>query len=169
MTLIAEQPRIVTPEELLSLPDNNTMELVNGQIVEKNVGLESSTIEGLFYFRVQSFLVSHPIAEVFPASMGYRCFRDDVDRIRKRDMTVVRLEPLKTLTDPNPGYMPIVPDLAVEVVSPNDGVYELDAKVQEYHDAGFPLVWVADPKARTMTVYPLGAKPVIYTTDDELT
>ena len=160
MTVVEIAP-VFTPEDLLGMPDNATKELVNGQIVEKNVSVESSKIEALFTSRFQIFLLSNPVADVFPASLGYQCFEDDPSKIRKPDTTVIRLDRLKNLPDPNPGYMPIVPDLAVEVISPNDVVYDVDEKVQEYLDAGFPLVWVADPKARTITVYPLGGRPVI--------
>lgn len=170
MTLLAAQPtKTYTPEDLLALPEGNSTELVDGQLVEKNVSVESSKIEALFTSRFQIHLFNHPVAEVFPASLGYRCFEDSPDKIRKPDTTVIRLERLKTLLDLNPGFMPIVPDLAVEVISPNDIVYEVDEKVREYLDAGFPLVWVADPKARTITVYPQDGRPVIFTEDDEIT
>ncbi len=46
------------------------------------------------------------------------------------------------------GYCTIPPDLAVEVVSPNDLVAELDEKVEEYLRAGVKLVWVVHPDAR---------------------
>jgi Uma2 family endonuclease len=166
---IAEITRIVTPEELLRLPDNNTMELVDGQIVEKNASVTSSQIELLFAFQFQAHALAHPFAKVFPASLGYQCFDDDPGKVRKPDCTVVLLQRLNKLPDPNPGYMPIVPDLAVEVISPNDMVYEVDEKVREYLDAGFPLVWVADPKVRTVTVHPRGGRPTIFTAEDELT
>lgn len=166
---VAELTRPITPEDLLLLPDNSTMELVDGQIVEKNVSAESSRIEGLFSFRLQAFLLQHPVAEVYPASLGYQCFEDSPDKVRKPDTTVISLDRLKKLSDPDPGYMPIVPDLAIEVISPNDMVYKVDEKVREYLDAGFPLIWVADPKARTVTVHPLNGRPVIFTADDELT
>jgi Uma2 family endonuclease len=167
---VATLPRHVTPEELLAMPDNSSMELVDGQIVEKQVSSGSSKIEGRFFFHFMTFVQAHPgLAEVFPASLGYQCFDDDPGKVRKPDTTVVRLERLKALPNPDPGYMPIVPDLAVEVISPNDSVYEVDKKVEEYLDAGFPLVWVADPRSRTVTVHPNGGKPVIFTAEDELT
>jgi len=150
------------------MPDNNTMELVNGQIVEKNGSVESSEVEGHFLFRFQVFLLNNRVADVFPASLGYQCFTEDHLKIRKPGATIVRLDRLKALADPNPGYMPIVPDLAVEVISPNDMVYDVDEKVKEYLDAGFPLIWIADPKARTITVYQPGRRPVIHTGDDEM-
>ena len=43
------------------------------------------------------------------------------------------------------GFTSIPPDLAVEVVSPNDTVYDLDEKLEDYRAAGIPLVWVVYP------------------------
>jgi Uma2 family endonuclease len=169
MTLTAEQPRTITPEELLRMPDSSTMELVNGRIVEKNVSLESSKIEGAFFFRFKAFLLEKPVAEAFPASLGYQCFAEEPLRVRKPDATVVKVERIRALPEPNPGFMPIVPDLAVEVISPKDLAYEVEEKIAEYTRAGFPLLWVANPKSRTVTVYRLGQRPVVFTAADELT
>jgi Uma2 family endonuclease len=38
-----------------------------------------------------------------------------------------------------------IPDLAVEVLSPNDQPDAIRAKIEEYLGAGVPLVWVVDP------------------------
>ena len=168
MTL-AEMTPTITPDELLRMPDSSTKELVDGQIVEKQVSIESSKIELLIAARFQTFLFTHPVAEVYPASLGYQCFEDNPTKIRKPDVTVVLLDRLKNLADPNSGFMPIVPDLAVEVISPNDTVYEVDAKVREYLDAGFPLVWVADPEMQTIMAYSPGGRPTIHTAADEIT
>ncbi len=151
------------------MPDNSTLELVDGQIVEKDMSAESSEIELLFGARIMIFLMQHPVAKVYPASLGYRCFSDDPDKVRKPDASVIRLDRLTALEDPNPGYMPIPPDLAIEVISPNDVTYDMDKKLREYFSAGFPLVWVADPNDRTITVRPLNGRPFILTEDDEIT
>ena len=65
-------------------------------------------------------------------------------------------------------YWPGAPDAAVEIISPGDRVYEVDAKVQEWLDAGAKLVWVFNPRQRTVTVYKPGVNPVILTTQDTL-
>ena len=51
------------------------------------------------------------------------------------------------------GYVTIPPDLAVEVVSLNDLVGEIDEKVDEYLRAGVQLVWVVRPAARAVRVF----------------
>ena len=175
MTLLASPPRPkattakVTPEELLRMPDGGTCELVDGRIVEKNVSVESSEVELDFGFVFKTFTRTHPVAKVYPQSLGYRCFGDAPDKIRKPDTTVVRIERVRALDDLNPGFMPIIPDLAVEVISPNDLAREVDEKVREYLEAGFPLVWVANPVTRAITVNPRDGKPVIFTAEDEIT
>ena len=45
------------------------------------------------------------------------------------------------------------PDLAVEVLSPSNRPAEVRRKVSAYLGAGCPLVWIADPKRRTITVH----------------
>ena len=51
------------------------------------------------------------------------------------------------------GFGDVVPDLAVEVLSPEDRArYVLD-KVGEYLQAGVRLVWVVDPKRERAVAY----------------
>lgn len=47
----------------------------------------------------------------------------------------------------------IVPDLAVEIVSPNDSFSDIETKVAEYLARGVALVWVIDPQKRRIYVY----------------
>jgi Uma2 family endonuclease len=41
----------------------------------------------------------------------------------------------------------------VEIVSPNETVYELEEKLEDYQKVGVPLIWVINPKSRTVKVY----------------
>ncbi len=47
----------------------------------------------------------------------------------------------------------VVPDLAVEIVSPTDRVEELFEKIAEYFEAGVSLVWVLFPNLQMVQVY----------------
>ncbi len=51
------------------------------------------------------------------------------------------------------GFCSIAPDLAVEVVSPNDVIEELDEKVEEYLRTGVKLVWVVHPGVKAVQVF----------------
>jgi len=52
-----------------------------------------------------------------------------------------------------PDFAPVAPDLVVEVVSPSNRPGELMEKVAEYLDAGVGLVWLVDPKHRSIALY----------------
>lgn len=45
------------------------------------------------------------------------------------------------------------PDLVVEVISAHDRPGKVQGKVADYLNAGVPMVWVAHPKRRTLTIY----------------
>jgi Uma2 family endonuclease len=47
----------------------------------------------------------------------------------------------------------VVPNLAVEVVSPTNTADEVVEKIEEYFAAGVQLVWVIHPKRRRFEVY----------------
>ena len=51
------------------------------------------------------------------------------------------------------GYAPFAPDLAIEVLSPDDRPGEVLAKVGDWLDAGTRLVWVVDPVRRLARIY----------------
>jgi Uma2 family endonuclease len=46
----------------------------------------------------------------------------------------------------------IPPDIAIEVTSPNDVIYELEEKVEEYLRAGVRLIWLIHPEVRVIQV-----------------
>ena len=66
------------------------------------------------------------------------------------------------------GYFDGPPDLAVEVVSPNDRAGELMTKVQDWLAAGCQSVWVADPTSQTVSVYHRSHETELLTVADEL-
>jgi Uma2 family endonuclease len=47
----------------------------------------------------------------------------------------------------------LVPDLAVEIISEGNTLAEMARKRREYFHAGVQLVWMVDPRARTVAVY----------------
>jgi Uma2 family endonuclease len=51
------------------------------------------------------------------------------------------------------GFSNIVPDLAVEILSPEDRPRAVLDKVGEYLEAGVSLVWVVEPEAKTAAVH----------------
>jgi Uma2 family endonuclease len=66
------------------------------------------------------------------------------------------------------GYLETIPDLVVEVRSKNDSLAELTAKAKKYLSAGVAAVWIADPKARTVTVRRPRSKPRVYRSSETM-
>lgn len=153
MTLTeASLTKIYTPDELAIMPDGESFELVDGHLVERKMGNESSLIGGRIYGLLFVFLSAHRLGKLFPADAGFQCFADDRDRVRKPDVSFIRAGRLPG-DRPAKGFDRIAPDLVVEVVSPGDTAEEVREKVQEYLVAGVRLVWVVYPSTRTVAVH----------------
>jgi Uma2 family endonuclease len=142
----------LTPEDLLKLPDEMAFELVDGNLVERHMGSESSAIALRIAFLLALYLRDNPLGLTFGSDTGYQCFADDPKKIRRADLGFVRFSRLPGGRAPK-GFCRVAPDLAVEVVSPNDTVDELQEKIAEYLGAGFPLIWVVNPPTRTVQIY----------------
>jgi Uma2 family endonuclease len=112
----------------------------------------SSWVGGRIHRVIDIFVDENQLGWAWCADMGYVCFPDAPGKVRKPDVSFVRKERLpEGLT--SEGYLYIPPDLAVEVISPNDSPYDVAHKVNEYLGAGVPLVWVINPEVRTVHVY----------------
>jgi len=157
-----------TADELARARDEAGVEFANGQIVEKPVSIDSSEIESTIARLLGNEAAKSGSARVFGSSLGYKCFRDDPNKFRKPDVTVVRKERAAGF-DPKLGMMPIPPDLAVEVLSPGDLAYDVAAKVQEYFENGFTLIWVVQPNTRTVTIYRRDGSIALLHESDEIT
>jgi len=139
---VAVERKRVTAEELLALPDDGLRrELIDGEVrtmapASGGHGLDGGAIHGHIFV----FLQRHPIGAVLIAETGFR-LRSDPDRVRAPDVAVVLYanRPRETI---GAGYLEGAPDLAVEVVSPNDSADEVAEKVADWLAAGTSLVWV---------------------------
>jgi len=166
MSTVAAKTRY-TPEDLLTMPDSVDFELVDGELVRRNMGLQSSLIGGELYRRMSNFSHESGGGWTLPADASYQCFPDDPDKVRKPDVSYIRRERLSLDQFPR-GHARIFPDLAAEVVSPNDLFEEVMVKVEEYLAAGVRLVWVLDPFARRIHVFRADGTGTILRADDEL-
>ena len=87
---------------------------------------------------------------MFEGECGYQCFPDRPQLVRKPDVSFVRRD---RLPEAPQGWIRIAPDLAAEVISPNDEYTALEARVADFLDVGTPLFWVIDPINRQARVH----------------
>jgi Uma2 family endonuclease len=105
-------------------------------------------------------------AAVFGSQCTYKIFPHAPKLVRAPDVSVVRLDRLPASTVPK-GHMLIRPDIAAEVVSPNDLAEEIERRVADYLFVGVPLVWVIYPGTRTAYVFrPDGSAQRLSEADD---
>lgn len=125
-------------------------ELVRGELIMMS---PASPLHGRIANRVASiitnFVDAHRLGAVFAAETGFIIERDP-DTVRAPDVSFLRTERATNL--PKRGFYPGPPDLAVEVLSPDDTASEVLDKVAQWLEAGTVSVWVIDPQRRTLTV-----------------
>ena len=150
-TAVATEIRY-TPEDLLAMPDGKSYELVGGKLVERKMGTKSGWVGGQLYSRLTVHCREHNLGWALPADSGYQCFPHEPSLVRKPDVSFIRYGRLPDGVLPE-GWAKIPPDLAVEVLSPNDTAYELDEKLEDYRKVGVPLIWVINPNSRTVRIH----------------
>lgn len=143
----------MTAEELFQLPDDDyKYELVEGELIRMP---PSGGEHGYLANNASSLLRTHVKARdlgvVCGAETGFILKRSP-DTVRAPDAAFIAKARIPAEGIPRT-YWPFAPDLAVEVVSPNDRFDEVQEKIVEYFAAGTRLVWVVLPKTRTVLVY----------------
>src|SRR5580658_10216526 len=121
----------IAAPDLGRLADEPGVEFVHGQILDKPVSIDSSEIELIVGSLLRAVAARNGSARVFPSSMGYQCFAEEPAKFRKPDVSVVKSERMIGI-DPKSGFLRIPPDLAVEVLSPNDLASDIAEKVEDY-------------------------------------
>jgi Uma2 family endonuclease len=168
MMATVETEKRYTPEDLLTMPGGNRYELVDGQLVEKSMSFWASYVSGRLHFRLESFSQANQPGWVVSEGTTYQCFPDDPNRVRRADVSFIRRERMSLAQATAEGHTPICPDLAAEVLSPNDLAYEVDEKVQQWLRAGVRLVWVVNPQTRTVEVHRAHGSGTILREQDDL-
>jgi Uma2 family endonuclease len=165
---VSTQTRLMTADEFLDMPDDGLLhELIRGEVVTMSLpGGEHGEVAGEFFRLIANHVRSAKLGKTYAAETGFIVDRDP-DTVRGPDVGFVRAERLTEITN-HRKYIPFAPDLAVEVLSPNDRPDAVDEKVQEWLAAGSRMVWTVDPGARTVTVHRPGAEPVTLTEDQDI-
>lgn len=142
------QPAIET--DLLALPrDGRKYELVDGEIRVSPAGFRHGVVSVRLSRRLENFVAERRLGYVLDSSTGYRLPGGNV---RSPDVSFVVASRVPTAELPV-GFADFAPDLAVEVLSPDDRERDVLDKVGEYLSAGTRLVWVIDPEKRSAAVF----------------
>ena len=147
----ASQKKDWTEEELQALPDNGfDYEVVNGELVmsPKN-NFQHGDICGELLMRLRAHAKGAKLGLVCDSSTGFwmnnrNCRAPDVSFISK-----ARLAGLKK---PTTEFFKGAPDLAIEVLSPNNSRREMEERLRDFFESGAQLVWIIDPETESAEI-----------------
>ncbi|MCB9535521.1 MAG: Uma2 family endonuclease [Myxococcales bacterium] len=150
MSRAADDQRPMTAEAFAALSLDGRAELVDGVVARREdvPGAKHSRTAVKIAARLEAWAERGDHGPVL-AEAGY-IVRRSPDRVRLPDVSFVRGERLPELPD---GYLELVPDLAVEIVSPNDKANDLEQKLEDYRQLAVPMTWVVHPVTRTVIVH----------------
>lgn len=148
MATVAE---ITTAEQLFQNPGLGRCELLRGELVLMSPSgslhaIIAATLGGILFEHVKQ----RKLGWVFGSEGGFQIGRDP-DTVRAPDVAFVSADRMPDVVPQ--GFFQGPPDLAVEVLSPNDRASEVLAKVSDWLEAGCRKVWVVDPEMRSIAVY----------------
>jgi Uma2 family endonuclease len=125
-------------------------ELVEGTLVEKPMGYEESSLAIWIGHLLHLFLDEQDLGILAGESGALRLMPG---LVRIPDLSFISWDQMPNRELPNKSIPNMYPDLAVEVLSPSNTKGEMDRKVREYFLSGSRLVWLIDPRKRTVRAY----------------
>jgi Uma2 family endonuclease len=138
-------------------------EIVNGQPEEKEMpGAKHSGVGGRLGRRLGNYVESKNLGEVYPEA-SFQIGENE----RIPDIAFISIDRIPAEGEPETRW-PFAPDLAVEVISPNDIFDKLIAKTKEYFAAGVKQVWWVAPEHKIVMIYRPPLQLTMLAEEDEL-
>jgi Uma2 family endonuclease len=148
-----------------ALPD--LYEVVNGEIVDKTtVGVRQVNIASRIFYFLCVFALPKRLGQ--PAIEALFHLHNDSPERRPDVAFVADSRWPFDLEAPEGNSWPVVPNLAVEVISPSNTYNEIRQKIQEYFAAGVELVWVVSTDLRQVEAFTAAGGYQLVTLDQNL-
>lgn len=163
-SVLAPDPTV----ERSSTSDDALYEIIHGERVDlPPMSILSNMIAGHLYVTLVSFLLNHPIGTVVVEAL--LILDDEADTRRRPDVAFVSAArwPLDRPI-PETGDWQVVPDLAIEVASPNDILSDVVSKIGDYFGYGVREAWLVIPEERQVYVYSSPTEVRILTSEQSL-
>lgn len=125
-------------------------ELIDGVLVRKAMGWYESRLAVVLCYYLEHFLEAHNLGIVIGEA---GLVRVKPDQLRMADVAFFSWDHFPGHILPKGQVLNVVPDLAVEILSPDNTTKEMERKRREYFAGGARLVWEVDPESRTVAVY----------------
>ena len=148
----SDQNTLFTAEELWDLDNQYRYELVRGELWMKPLnGFEHGVIASIIGHFLFLHVERYHLGNVCGTGTGFHISQDP-DTVLAPDAAFVNQTSIDEHGIPK-GYWVGAPDLAVEIISPNDTYTEVAEKANQWLNAGCKMVWVINPRRKTVEVY----------------
>jgi Uma2 family endonuclease len=158
-----EKDREELPQEI----DRKGFELIDGNWIEKPMSNTAAIVGSNLHGRLFSHIRPNRTGLLMISDAAYRLPNAAQNRIRKPDISFVIAGRVTPNRDED-GSWPIAPDLAVEVISPNEMAEDVETKLYEYLQAGVRLVWILYLPTKNVWAYKLDGTAKLYRSTDTL-
>ncbi|MFN6567821.1 Uma2 family endonuclease [Dendronalium sp. ChiSLP03b] len=151
----------LTLEEFLALPEGDVYyELVDGQATPKvSPKFFHSTLQAALLILIRAWCKGK--GRVL-AEWAILLKRQGKDWVPLPDLTYISYERLPSSWKRNEAC-PAIPELVIEIISPDQTMKQLEDKVKDYLAAGVLRVWVIDPEAINIRVFLSDGSCQVYT------
>ena len=160
----------LTLDEFLALPETEpASEYVCGEVIQKPTPtFAHSLLQAFFVVVLSQFLRTSGLG--WRVGPELRCVFGPPGRERPYvpDVVVISRERLPEGDTRRVVPFRAPPDVAIEILSPDQPMGRFTDKIDFYLRHGVRLIWVVDPPAETVTVHAPDADPVTLTVDDTL-
>ena len=139
---MASAQTLVSVEEYLRTSYSPDCDYVDGVVEERNLGERD---HAWIQTQIASWIAARFRQTGIAAIVEWR-FQTSPTRFRIPDVVVVKGKPdEQILTKP--------PLLCIEILSPEDRMSRVNARIKEYLDFGVPVVWLVDPEEKKVWIY----------------
>jgi Uma2 family endonuclease len=166
MAIPKSQTKLWTVEDLAAMPDDGYVyEIVQGELLRMAPpGWDHGDVAGALVSALRPHVMGNQLGRVSVGDPGHILSRDP-DTVVGPDIAFIRTD---RLPPERRGWLDLAPDLAVEVISPNDSFSEVMNKVERFLAAGARLVWLVDPLRRRVLIHARDRAPIELTERDTL-
>lgn len=156
---MATTQRIMTADEFYRLPREGRRRLIAGRLISLSPGNKR---HGKYAMRLSiplgAFVYAHGLGEVYAAETGFQLDRDP-DTVQAPDLAFASRARADAAEEAEGPWWPGAPDLAVEVVSPNDTFSEVTETVDTWLRHDTRVVVVIDPRRRSVSLHRPASTP----------
>jgi Uma2 family endonuclease len=142
---------LLTAEQFDNYPfeEDKRYELDEGELIEMTrPAYRHNRVLAKLFGELYKFFETHPIGEALNSENLYAL---SPNTRRAPDLAIILGDRQEELKDAK--VIPIIPEIAIEVLSPSETNRTITRKLKQYFAAGVKEVWLVDPEAREVDIW----------------